>query len=57
MPEELESLSEIEAAIEELKWAALPELEKELLTLAQKRFVAEQQQKRGTDGGATAGAP
>jgi hypothetical protein len=51
----LESLSEIEAAVEELKRAALPELEAELLNLAQERFVV--RQKRGAGGGATAGAP
>jgi|tagenome__1003787_1003787.scaffolds.fasta_scaffold20104236_2 hypothetical protein len=55
LPEGLESLSEIEAAVEELKRAALPELEAELLNLAQERFVV--RQKRGAGGGATAGAP
>ena len=55
LPEGLESLSEIEAAVEELKRAALPELEAELLNLAQKRFV--EREKRGAGGSATAGAP
>jgi hypothetical protein len=55
LPEGLESLSEIEAAVEQLKQAALPELEKELLTLAQERFVA--REKRGAAGSATGNAP
>jgi L-lactate utilization protein LutB len=55
LPEGLETLSEIEAAVEQLKQAALPQLEKELLTLAQQRFVA--RQKRGTAGSPTASAP
>jgi L-lactate utilization protein LutB len=59
LPEGLQSLSQIEAAVAELKQAALPELEKELLNLAQKRFVADQhqQQKKGSGGSATAGVP
>src|SRR3954465_15610741 len=45
LPEGLESLSEIEAAVEEIKRAALPQLEAELLSLAQERFVV--REKRG----------
>lgn len=53
LPEGLENLREIEAAIEELKQeAALPQLEAELLTLAQRKFVAEQ--KKGAAGSSTA---
>ncbi len=55
LPEGLESLSKIEAAVEQFRQAALPELEKELLTLAQERFVA--RQKRGAVGSATGNAP
>lgn len=55
LPEGLESLSDIEAAVEQIKQAALPELEKELLTLAQERFVA--REKRGAAGSATGSAP
>jgi L-lactate utilization protein LutB len=55
LPEGLETLSDIEAAVEQLKQAALPELEKELLTLAQERFVA--REKRGAAGSATGSAP
>jgi hypothetical protein len=38
---ELERLRAIEAAVEQFKRAALPDLEAELLALAQERFVAE----------------
>ena len=37
----LEQLRAIEAAVEQFKRAALPDLEAELLALAQERFVAE----------------
>jgi hypothetical protein len=50
-----ESLSEIEAALEEIERAALPQLEAELLKEARERFVA--REKRGGSGGATADAP
>lgn len=48
-------MSEIEAAVEEIKRAALPRLEAELLKEAQERFVA--REKRGASGAAMADAP